>query len=218
MRIVFSRLGYFVVIVCFFVLFPFGNIQAFDGKREGFFFGVGIGPGLSAYRPPSYDRDAYLYGKPAFTLNYTIGYAPSETLLIYFTLRPSIDGGYTYNFEEGGFHHRTVDSFDGTSGLGFMLFPNRDSNFYLSGCLGLGTRIDLTYFFFGSTGFGISGGIGREIFPNLAVDLTLDYRRLRYISGFYYEDLDSYYSPVYESEEPLDSLVTLSLAFNFLFY
>ena len=222
MKIIFPQLGYFVIIVCFLGLYPFGNIQAYDGKREGFFFGVGIEPGISAYRPAYYNGDSYLYGKPSFTLNYKVGYAFSETLLIYFTTRPSIDGGYAYNFEEGNFRYKSVDTFDGTSGLGFMLFPNPNSDFYISGCFGLGTRIDLSFLLLDSRGFGISGGIGREIFPNLGVDLTLDYRRLKYVGGYDYEDnheLDfSGFSPIYEFEEPPDHLVTLSLAFNFLLY
>ena len=222
-RMIFPRLGYFVIIVCFLLLYPFGKIQAYDGKRAGFFFGIGIEPGISAYRPAYYNGDSYFYGKPSFTLNYKVGYAPSETLLIYFTTRPSIDGGYTYNyFQEGNFNRKSGDTFDGTSGLGFMLFPNRDSDFYISGCFGLGTRIDFSFLSLDSTGFGISGGIGREIFPNLTVDLTLDYRRLKYIGGYHYEDdheLDfSGFSPIDEFEEPPDNLVTLSLAFNFLLY
>ena len=82
---------------------------------------------------------SYLYGKPAFTLGYKIGYAPSEQLLIYLTLRFSLDGGYSYNyFNEGQFRHNDLDFYtDGTYGLGFMLFPTQRNNFYVSGCFGL---------------------------------------------------------------------------------
>ena len=139
------RLRYFVIIVYFLVLYPFGNIEAFDGKRKGFFLGVGIEPGISAYREVYY-RDSHLYGKPSVTLNYKIGYAPSEQLLIYFTTRSSWNGGYTYDFEYGDFHHNSLDlPTDGTFGMGFMLFPSQANNFYLSGCFGLGTTIILDY-------------------------------------------------------------------------
>ena len=53
-------------------------------------------------------------------------------------------------------------------------------------------------------------------FPNLVVDLTLDYRRLTYIGG--YETFDAIFSYSEVFEDPPDHLVTLSLAFNFLFY
>ena len=207
---IFSRLSPFIIITCFLALFPFANTQAFDGKREGFFLGVGTGPGISVGSVGGW----YLYGKPAFTLDYKIGYASSERLLIYLTIRSSFDGGYSYNYaNEGKFRHSDASlQVDGTCGLGFMLFPSQGNNFYFSGCFGWGTTIDLD-----SLGFGISGGIGYEIFPNLAIDLTLDYRRLTYVGGYETPDVVfSYSSEIFE--DPPNDLVTLSLAFNFLFY
>lgn len=213
----FSRLRYFVIILYFLVLYPFGDIEAFDGNRKGFFLGVGIEPGISAYRTVYY-ADSHLYGKPSVTLNYKIGYASSEQLLIYFTVRSSLDGGYTYNFEEGNFNHNSFDlASDGTFGMGFMIFPNQVNNFYFSGCFGLGTAINLDYFLVKSSGFGMSGGVGYEIFPNLAIGITLDYRSLTYVGGYEADmDVDVYYYPV--DEDPADDLVTFSLAINFLFY
>ena len=209
-----SRLNSFVIITCFLALYPFANIQAFDGKRKGFFLGVGTGAGVSVGSVGG----SYLYGKPAFTLDYKIGYATSEQLLIYLTLRSALDGGYSYNyFNEGQFRHNNLDFYtDGTYGLGFMLFPSRDNNLYFSGCFGLAATVDLGYFLTDAIGFGISGGVGYEIFPNLAADLTLDYRRLTYIGG--YETFDAIFSYYEVFEDPPDHLVTLSLAFNFLFY
>lgn len=197
------------------------NTQAFDGKRKGFFFSVGTGPGISVRSVVG----SYFYGKPAFTLDYKIGYAPSERLLIYLTTRSSFDGGYSYNYTNAGeFRHSELAfQVDGTYGLGFMLFPSQSNNLYFSGCFGWGATIDLDYFLTDSLGFGISGGIGYEIFPNLAIDLTLDYRRITDVSGEYYiEDdyePDSFYAfPAYEPEETPDDLLTFSFAFNFLFY
>ena len=212
---IFSRLNLSMITAFFLVLYPFANSQAFDGKRKGLFFGVGTGPGISV-EP---DRGSYPYGITGFTLDYKIGYAPSERFLIYLTLRPSFGGGYTYNYDnQGNFHHADLFAYsDVTCGLGFMLFPSQSNNFYFSGCFGLGTTIDYNYLTTDSIGFGVSGGIGYEIVPNLAVDLTLDYRRLTYVGG--YEDFDvvsTFSSEVFEY--PPDNIVTLSLAFNFLFY
>ena len=212
---IFSRFSLSMIIVFFFVLYPFANSQAFDGKRKGFFFGIGTGPGISVES----NRGSYPVGITGFTLDYKIGYAPSERFLIYLTLRPSFGGGYSYNYYNQG-NFRREDLFiysDVTCGLGFMLFPSQSNNFYFSGCFGLGTTIDYDYFTTDSIGFGVSGGIGYEIVPNLAVDLTLDYRRLTYVGG--YEDFDvvsTFSSEVFEY--PPDNIVTLSLAFNFLFY
>ncbi len=210
MKVIFFRLRVFMIIICFLVLSPFVDTQAFDGKRKGFFLGVGIGPGISV----GSDGGRYLYGKPAFTLDYKIGYASSERRLIYLTIRSSFDGGYSYNYaNEGKFRHSDSSlQIDGTCGLGFMLFPSQGNNFYFSGCFGWEATIDLD-----SLGFGISGGIGYEILPNLAIDLTLDYRRITYVGGD--ETLDVVFP--YSSEifkDPPDDLVTLSLTFNFLLY
>ena len=212
---IFSRLKSFIIIACFLALYPFVNTQAFDGKRKGFFLSVGTGPGISVESVGG----SYFYGKSAFTLAYKIGYAPSEQFLIYLTLRPSFGGGYSYNYHnQGNFRHEDlfIDS-DVTYGLGFMLFPSQGNNLYFSGCFGVGETIDLSYFLPDSIGFGTSGGVGYEIFPNLAVDLTLDYRRLTYVGGYETPGVVYFYSSE-DFEEPADHLVTLSLAFNFLFY
>ena len=212
---IFSRLSLSIIIACFLVLYPFANSQAFDGKRKGFFFGVGTGPGMS-FEP---SRGSYPYGITGFTLDYKIGYASSERFLIYLTLRPSFAGGYSYNYyNQGNFHHEILFVYsDVTCGLGFMLFPSQSNNFYFLGCFGLGSTIEYDYFTIDSIGFGVSGGIGYEIVPNLAVDLTLDYRRLTYVGGYESPDVVfTYSSEVFEF--PPDNIVTLSLAFNFLFY
>ena len=77
---IFSRLNSFIIITCLLGLYPFANTQAFDGKREGFFFGIGLEPGISVDRTAYSDGDSYLYGRPSFTLNCKIGYALSETV------------------------------------------------------------------------------------------------------------------------------------------
>ena len=208
---IFPRLGYFVIIVCFLMLYPFGNIQAFDGKREGFFFGIGVEPGMSIDRTAYSDGSSYFYGRPSFTLNYRIGYAPSEQFLIYFTGRSTLNGLYNYSFDEGDFDNSSDIFSDGTSGLGFMFFPNRSSDFYLTGCLGLSTSIYLNEPDIENVliGIGMSGGIGYEISPNLTVDVMLDYRRF----SDTYED--SYFREVIDYTV---DIVTFSLAFNFLLY
>ena len=205
---VFSRLSFLMIITCFLVLYPLTNTQAFDGKRKGFFLGVGTGAGISTQSK----YDSYFYSRLDFILNYKLGYAPSEQLLLYLALRSSLDGGHTYNYyNEGEFHRKNLDDNNGTLGLGFMLFPSRGNNLYFSGCFGLAAGLE------DSMGFGISGGVGYEVFPNLAVDLTLDYRRFTHVGG--YDSPDSFYSFLgYEIEESPDNLVTLSLAFSFLFY
>ena len=189
--------------VCCLILYPSGNVDAFDGKREGLFLGVGIEPGITIDRT-TYDfwEDSYLYGSPSLTTNFKIGYGLSEELLIYLISRPSLNGFYRYSFDDGNFNEGSDIYNDGTYGFGFMFFPNRSKNLYLSGCFGLATSLylnepdieDLLI------GLGVSGGIGLEISSNFAIEITLDYRRL---TGQYDNTLD---------------VVNFSFAFNMFLY
>ena len=133
-----------------------------------------------------------------------------KQLLIYLTGRSTFNGLYNFSFHEVDFDDSSNIFSDGTFGLGLMLFPNRNSNFYLSGCLGLSTSIYLNEPDVEDIpiGIGMSGGIGYEISPSLAVGVMLDYRR------FNDTYMDSYF---YFADYTVD-IVALSLAFNFLLY
>ena len=214
MTVICSQLRCFVIITCFLMLCTFGNVQAFDGKHEGFFFGIGIEPGTSFDRIVYGDGDSYLYGRPAFTLNYKIGYGPSEQLLIYFTGRFSLNGLFNYDFDEEGFHSNSDIFNEATTGIGFMVFPDPGNKFYLSGCLGLATSLYLNEPDIENLliGIGLSGGIGYKISRNWAINAMLDYRKFNEGSQgefWNYED--------YVSSFTLD-VVTLSFAFDYLFY
>lgn len=206
MKVIWWRLCYLAVIACFLVLSPFGDIHAFDGKHKGFFFGIGLEPGISVVRTIYDGEDSYLYGSPSLTTNFKIGYGFSEQLLIYLISRSSLNGFYRYyDFQDGYFYESDIFFIDGTYGLGLTFFPNRNGNFYFSGCFGFATGMDIDDFPVKNllenmvTGLGVSGGIGYEIFPNLAVSITLDYRRFA----------DTYYTT---------DVITLSLGVNVFLY
>ena len=227
-----SRLSSFMMIVCFLVLYPLANIQAFDGKREGFCFGAGMGFGGSVYNTVYYHRDSHIYNRPFFpfpAINYKIGYAPSEQVLIYFTTRSSLNKRHSD-------YHRYNDFYtSGMVGLGCMTFLERPNNFYLFWEFGLATTSVLRpqdYYIGGMLiGIGIpgmlaselhmgpcmSGGIGYEISPNLVFDFMLTY------SGFNDYDSDHYavpaeYLPTDDGGNYVGGIVTFSLAFNVFFY
>ena len=222
----FSRLCYFVIIVYFLVVYPFGNVEAFDGKRKGFCFGMGIGPGMSVYNTAYYTTDSYLYSKPVFSLNYKIGYAPSEEILIYFGTCTSLYFPLDRHYNFSKYDLYTY----GTSGLGFMLFPSQDSNFYLSGYFGLTAANDVKVGQYDNivgilSAFGVgvlysdlvahigthrSVGIGYEISPNLVVDFTFNFTSYTDYNSYYYDSIyDDYY---------IGDTVTFSVAFYVFFY
>lgn len=226
----FLRRSNFLIIVCFLLLYPFENIDAFDGKREGFFMGFGIGPGITSGNASS----RYSYFKDAFSLtwNYKIGYATSEKAHIYFMTRSSpnfpMDRAYSSHFP-------SIELYtDAVSGLGLMVFPSRDNNFYVSVYFGVAvvTHISLNLYDISDllplvlgveyieglyTGPSMSCGIGYEISPNLTVDFTAE------VSGFY-DYSDYFYADEYIPGETWDdstyrgNIVTFSLALNVIFY
>ena len=64
------------------------SIYAFDGEREGFILGVGLGIGyLSNTTSPGSSLDAD--SRIVFHSNFKIGYAPSNTLEIFYNQRIS---------------------------------------------------------------------------------------------------------------------------------
>ena len=206
-----SQLQCFVIIFCFLVLYPLGSIHAFDGRHEGFFFGIGVEPGILFDRTVYSDGDSYLYGNPAFTLNYKIGYGPSEQLLIYFTGRSALNGLLHYDFDESSFYNTSDIFSDGTIGIGFMLFPEPSGKFYLSGNFGVATSLylnepDIEDLLIGA---GMSGGIGYKISRNWAINVMLDYRK------FSEESQGDFWDYIPASQ--LD-ITTFSFAVDFLFY
>ena len=218
-----------MVIACFLALYPLANVQAFDGKREGFFFGAGIGFGGSVYNTVHYshyyDPDSHLYNNPFPAINYKIGYAPSERVLVYLTIRSSLNRCYGY--------YCTRDFYtSGIAGLGFMAFLERHDNFYLFWEAGLAARnvlhpndyyigdmlinIGIGGMFDSESYFGpcMSGGIGYEISPNLVFDFTLT------LGGFndYHSYVGAWGYLTGDGGNYAGDLVNFSLAFNVLFY
>lgn len=216
---IFSRLSLFMVIASFLGLYPLANMRAFDGEREGFFFGTGIGFGVPVYNAVYYDYSPFL------SINYKIGYAPSEQTLIYWTTRSSLNRLHSPAYSRD-FYTTAM------AALGFIVLGERHNNFYLFWELGLATTsvlrpedyyigdmliaIGIGAMFDSDSYYGLcmSGGIGYEISPNLVLDFTLTR------SGFndygIYEVPSAYLTGA--ASDYVGDIVTFSLAFNVLFY
>ena len=75
------------VTLSFAVLLQTAPASAWDGEHEGFVLGLGLGGVM--LKPE--DPDAGVFG--AFALDFKIGYAPSQTISLYFIERMSIGLG-----------------------------------------------------------------------------------------------------------------------------
>lgn len=199
-----------MVIVYLMMQYPFGSTHAFDGKREGIFFGLGVEPGTAIWQITD-DYGTSSFAAPSITVpTFKFGFGLSEQFLFYFTNRTSLNGGQVYNYDTGDTETSDIFS-DGTSGLGFTYFLNRGRSLYFSGCLGLATSVNLNEPDAEdiSVGVGIAGGIGFEVSRNIAVDVMLDYRTYTdtYWDSYYYADIDE-----------TVNVITFSLALNVVIY
>ena len=196
------------------------TLRVFDGKRDGFFLGIGVEPGITAWRfvsiyeeidgtSESYSSDS---GAPSFTTNFKIGYGFSEQVLLYFTHRASLLGFYAYDLDEGTPYESDL-FFDLISGLGGMYFPKRNVRFYLHGYLGLATVINLEDQNWDGLGIGpaVLGGMGYALSSNLTLDITLDYR--------WFTEQDEFDTSGGKSYESFtEDIVNFSIALNLLFF
>ncbi len=69
-----------VAVVCIFIS---TNLLAFDGQRAGFILGGGIGAGFLSNKT-SFGSFSNTESETVFLTNFKIGYAPSNTLEIYY--------------------------------------------------------------------------------------------------------------------------------------
>ena len=149
-------------------------------SREGFICGIGVGTGIASYTQSlvEYWGDAYegprleARGREsAFITNFRIGHGLTDQFLIYYTSRIAW-------LPLRNLYQDTVIA-NGTAGFGFTFYPNRRSNIYLKGSVGLSTLA--TWFppleleNARPTGIAVSAGIGYEFLPHSSVDLTMSF-------------------------------------------
>lgn len=178
------RICYITTIVCLSVLFYSGNSHAYETKREGFFLGLGIEPGIlnAQYLYNDIDNDRnYDNYYPTCNFNFKVGYGLSDKFLIYIASRSSLSGLYYYNIKRKDFQEVDNISLHSTIGIGSAYFLTR--RMYIEGSLGLVGHTstfrrkieDLDNIL---VGIGVSCGIGYHIHSNVTVGVILDIRRL----------------------------------------
>jgi len=164
---------YEIIFVAVFML-TCNNVFAFDGERKGFIIGGGIGAGyLSNTSSFNSDTDS----RAVFLTNFKIGYAPSNTLEIYYISKASGWGRSDITFI------LALSAIAAT----FYFDKETETGWFISGGIGLSTLdppleknaesskgFDL-FGGSGSSGFGFFGGSGYEFSSHWSVEFDLLY-------------------------------------------
>jgi len=153
------------------LLFAFANLYAFDGERKGFILGGGIGAGFLS-NTTSFNSNSDTDSRAVFLTNFKIGYAPSNTLEIYYISKVSWWG--QTNAITGSSTTFTL----GLSAIAATMYIDNttETGWFISGGLALSAlaapfETDLE----SSNGFGLFGGGGYEFSSHWSVELDLLY-------------------------------------------
>lgn len=144
-------------------LLAFANLYAFDGERKGFILGGGVGAGY-LFHTTSFNSFSATDGRTVLITNFKIGYAPSNTLEIYYISKISWWGESDMTFILG------------LSAIAATVYTDNttETGWFVSGGLGLST-LDAPFEndFESVNGFGLFVGVGYEFTShwNLEVDL-----------------------------------------------
>lgn len=147
------------------LLLAFSNLYAFDGERKGFILGGGIGAGYLS-TSVSFNSFSDTDNRAVFLTNFKIGYAPSNTLEIFYISKVSWWGESDITFILGLSAIAATVYIDNTTETGW----------FVSGGVGLSAlsapfETDLE----SSNGFGFFGGGGYEFSSHWSVELDLLY-------------------------------------------
>jgi len=135
-------------------------------KRKGFIIGLGLGAGYL-----SNQASGFVYGtlnRATFLTDFKIGYAPTNTLELYYINKVSWWG-------ESG-----VTLALSLSSVGFSIYPNKQTatGFFLTGGVGLSAvdapfeNVDASY------GYGMFGGLGYEFSKHGTIETNLLYTHI----------------------------------------
>lgn len=230
-------LGYLVLIVSFFLLYPLDDVHAFRdqkrgfiyeerkdslvrlvkknlrGRRKGFIFGLSAGVGQTSFTKPF----AEYYWKHAHESEWSTERQTRSALVTELKIGHGFNDQfllyYTSRISWLPLQHFAKDTTvaNGAAGMGFMLFPFRRIGLYLVGNIGLATLVTwqppLTLESARQTGVSVSGGIGYELFSHWSLDFTVNSGSARMIR------VDDLSEIVFN-----DEILTFSVNLNMLAY
>lgn len=142
------------------------QVMAFNGQRKGFILGGGLGAGWLNYQEPGLE-----FNKVGGAGNFKIGYAPSNSLEIYFT-----DNVHVFNYGGASFAV-------GVGGVGVTKYLKPEgTGFFVFGGAGMGMFMVLESGGGSNTGFGVIGGIGYDFAKHWNIQADVLYTNIE--SGF----------------------------------
>lgn len=153
-----------LTVVCM-LLLAYSNLYSFDGERKGFILGGGIGAGYLS-NSSSYESYSSTDNRGVFLTNFKIGYAPSNTLEVYYISKVSWWSKTDITYALG------VSAIAVT----FYTDSETETGLSISGGLGLSAlsapfETDVE----SSSGFGVFGGAGYEFANHWTVELDVLY-------------------------------------------
>jgi len=153
-----------LITLAFILLLAFSNLYGFDGERKGFIFGGGIGVNFLSISDGNSDSDSESI--TAFLMNLKIGYAPSNTLEIFWTSKPSLFIGSGDDLTMFGL---------GAVAATFYFDNTSETGWFASGGIGYSTYGKLSGSSSSSSdfGFGVFGGGGYEFAAHWSVEVDL---------------------------------------------
>jgi hypothetical protein len=186
------RKTYLVILIVMAVLLFTSNANAFDGKRKGFVLGGGLGPGLTLQKE-TIEYSGWFEGESSessgweskfgLVTNFKIGYAPSDLVEIYFTVKDSWYGSTIYWW---GVESEDVIMASGFWGPGVTYYFKPEApSYFITGGLGVSTlslpfESDAEIKF----GGGLFAGAGYEFKRHFNVELDLIFGEVHSLSLF----------------------------------
>ena len=151
----------YIILFILFIIFSYSKVFCVDGQKKGFIIGGGLGIGLlintSAVISTPYNTEY----KEVFLTDFKIGYAPSNTLQIFFSNKVSWLG---------------VNDIIGLYSIGLSQYLSEaETGLFISASFGVGLSLlnaPLLKNIDSSIGFGVYGGVGYEFskHSNIEVD------------------------------------------------
>ena len=154
-----------IIATAYMLVLAYSNLYSFDGERNGFILGGGIGGGYLS-SSTSYESYSTTDNRGVFLTNFKIGYAPSNTLEIYYTSKVSWWAETIMTYALG------ISAIAAT----YYTDAETETGLSLSGGLGLSTLSAPFESSYGSSnGFGLFGGAGYEFAKHWSVELDVLY-------------------------------------------
>jgi len=171
------------VLIVITTLLLISNADAFNGKRKGFIIGGGLGPSFSTFKETITIHDFFGSGteteesqrenKFGLRTNFKIGYAPSDLLEIYFTVKDSWFSSEVYFLGESTAEDVIMASGFWGPGVTYYFKPEAPS-YFITGGIGLST-LSLPFESHSEIKFGggLYAGAGYEFRNHFYVELDL---------------------------------------------